>query len=191
MTVNKHLVILESPNKCKAVQSYLGKNFHVVASKGHITEIVKKFQGFGFDLKTFTPKYQILKGKKKFINDLKKQIKSYDKIYLATDPDREGEAIAYHLFRELNLKNNYQRLRFNEITKRAIQESLTTNFKIDYPLFYSQEARTILDQIIGFKLSMLLQKNINSKSGGRVQSVALKFITDRYYERKNFVEAEY
>jgi len=194
MINNKNLVILESPTKCKAVQNYLGTNFDVIATKGHITQIPegwRKKNGFSFDLINFKPEYEIIRGKKTFVNAIKKNINKYKTIYLATDPDREGEAIAYHLLKLLDIENKYQRLKFNAITKEVVLDAIKQNLKLDYNLFYSQETRSILDIMIGFKLSNLLQKNVNSISAGRVQSVALKFIVDRYLERKNFTKSEY
>ena len=187
--MSKKLVIVESPSKSKTIEKYLGNDYKVVSSLGHIRDLSTsgKF-GFGVDLEdNFKPDYKIIKGKKKLVTDLKKQVKDSDFVYLATDPDREGEAISWHLYDTLGLKeNDYQRIVFNEITKDVIIKSFDNARKIDDDLVKSQETRRILDRIIGFRLSKLMQSKTEGKSAGRVQSVALKLIVDREREIKAF-----
>ena len=150
----KNLVIVESPSKSKTIEKYLGNNYKVVASMGHIRDLATtgKF-GLGVDVDgNFEPTYIPMKGKKKVISDLKKLVSEAEKIYLATDPDREGEAISWHLKDALNIKNNYERVTFNEITKDVILSSIKNAREIDMNLVKSQETRRILDRIIGFRL---------------------------------------
>ncbi len=193
MYKNKKLVILESPTKTKAVQSYLGKNYKVVSSEGHITNLStsKGILRLGFNLEDMTTYYKIAKGKKPLITKLKTLSEKYPEVIIATDPDREGEAIAMHLKNYLNLENKYSRVTFNEINEKAIQEAFSNPHKINDLLFKAQESRRILDRIIGFRLSKLLQKKIKSRSAGRVQSVALKIISEREAERSLFDKNEY
>lgn len=187
--MSKKLVIVESPSKSKTIEKYLGKNYKVVSSLGHIRDLSTsgKF-GFGVDLDNkFKPDYKIIKGKKKLVTELKKEIKNCDFVYLATDPDREGEAISWHIYDALGLKDDdYQRIVFNEITKDVILSSFKNARKIDDDLVKSQETRRILDRIIGFRLSKLMQSKTEGKSAGRVQSVALKLIVDREREIQAF-----
>ena len=190
----KKLVIVESPSKSKTIEKYLGKDYKVVSSKGHIRDLATKGKyGLGVDLENnFAPTYEIIKGKKKMVSDLKKEVKAADKIYLATDPDREGEAISWHLKDELNIKDkDYERVVFNEITKNTVIDAFNHARKIDDDLVRSQETRRILDRIIGFRLSKLMQSKTGGKSAGRVQSVALKLIVDRENEINNFIKEEY
>ena len=189
----KKLVIVESPSKSKTIEKYLGNDFKVVASMGHIRDLATsgKF-GLGVDVENdFAPSYIPMKGKKKVITDLKKLVKDSDLVYLATDPDREGEAISWHLKEALALKKNYQRVTFNEITKDVVIDAINNPRDIDMDLVKSQETRRILDRIIGFRLSKLMQSKTGGKSAGRVQSVALKLIVDREREIENFVPVEY
>ncbi len=190
----KKLVIVESPSKSKTIEKYLGNNYKVVSSKGHIRDLATTGKyGLGVDVdNNFTPSYVPIKGKKKTISDLKKMAKDYDKVVLATDPDREGEAISWHLYDAMNLKDqNYERVVFHEITKDVIKDAFQHPRTIDYSLVKSQETRRILDRIIGFRLSKLMQSKTGGKSAGRVQSVALKLIVDREREIQAFVEEEY
>ena len=190
----KNLVIVESPSKSKTIEKYLGKDYKVVSSMGHIRDLPTTGKyGFGVDIENnFEPTYEPIKGKKKLITELKKQAKECDKVYLASDPDREGEAIAWHLKDALKLKDkDYDRVVFNEITKDKILESFKNPRKIDDDLVKSQEARRILDRIIGFRLSKLMQSKTGGKSAGRVQSVALKLIVDREKEINEFIPEEY
>ncbi|MGN0992964.1 MAG: type I DNA topoisomerase [Bacilli bacterium] len=190
----KNLVIVESPSKSKTIEKYLGKDYKVVSSKGHIRDLTTtgKF-GFGVDVDNgFTPSYAPIKGKKSVITELKKLSKDSDKVYLASDPDREGEAIAWHLKDALSLKDkDYDRVIFNEITKDKVLEAFNHPMKIDDNLVKSQETRRILDRIIGFRLSKLMQSKTGGKSAGRVQSVALKLIVDREREIEKFIPERY
>ncbi len=188
------LVIVESPSKSKTIEKYLGKDYKVVSSKGHIRDLATKGKyGLGVDIEdNFKPTYTTIKGKKQTIDELKKEVKKADHVFLATDPDREGEAISWHLYDALGLKDDdYDRIVFNEITKNAIIESFNHARKIDQNLVNSQEARRILDRIIGFRLSKLMQAKTDGKSAGRVQSVALKLIVDKEREINDFKEEEY
>ena len=190
----KNLVIVESPSKSKTIEKYLGKDYKVVSSKGHIRDLTTtgKF-GLGVDVDNgFKPSYAPIKGKKKVITDLKKLSKESDKVYLASDPDREGEAIAWHLKDAMGLDDkNYDRVIFNEITKDKVLEAFKHPRKIDNNLVKSQETRRILDRIIGFRLSKLMQSKTGGKSAGRVQSVALKLIVDREREIESFIPEKY
>lgn len=190
----KNLVIVESPHKSKTIENYLGKDYKVVSSLGHIRDLATSGKyGFGVDIDNgFKPDYKIIKGKNKLVKELKKDVKDSDFVYLATDPDREGEAISWHLYDTLGLNdNNYKRIVFNEITKGAVLDSFNKARKIDDNLVKSQEARRILDRIIGFRLSKLMQSKTGGKSAGRVQSVALKLIVDREREIEAFVPEDY
>ena len=192
--MKKHLVIVESPSKSKTIEKYLGKEYRVVSSKGHVCDLATSGkEGLGIDVDhDFEPKYKISKEKKEVVKELKEYASKAQDIYLASDPDREGEAIAWHLARvlDLNTEDN-NRIVFHEITKPAILEAMKEPRKIDMDLVKSQETRRMLDRIIGFKLSKLLQNKIQSKSAGRVQSVALKLIVDRENEIKAFKQEEY
>ena len=192
--MSKKLVIVESPHKSKTIEKYLGKDFKVVSSVGHIRDLSTSGKyGFGVDIdNNFKPDYKIIKGKAKLVKELKKDIKNADFVYLATDPDREGEAISWHLYDTLGLKEeNYDRIVFNEITKKAVLDSFNKARKIDDNLVKSQETRRILDRIIAFRLSKLMQSKTGGKSAGRVQSVALKLIVDREREIEAFIPEEY
>ena len=188
--MGQNLVIVESPAKAKTIEKYLGKNYIVEASMGHIRDLPKS--QLGVDIEGgYIPKYITIRGKGELINKLKKAAKKADKVYLATDPDREGEAISWHLYDTLGLKDNYKRIVFNEITKDVILNSFNNARDIDYDLVKSQETRRILDRIIGFRLSKLMQSKTGGKSAGRVQSVALKLIVDREKEIEKFIPEEY
>lgn len=192
--MGKKLVIVESPSKSKTIEQYLGKDFHVTSSKGHIRDLATSGkEGLGIDQDNrYQPKYVISKGKKSVVKELKDAVKEADQVYLATDPDREGEAISWHLAEVLGLDGNSEnRIVFNEITKGAIIEALDHPRKIDADLVHSQETRRVLDRIIGFKLSKLLQRKIKSKSAGRVQSVALRLIVEKEREIEAFIPEEY
>ncbi|MBR3250722.1 MAG: type I DNA topoisomerase [Erysipelotrichaceae bacterium] len=189
----KNLVIVESPSKSKTIEKYLGKDFKVTSSKGHICDLATKGkEGLGVDVENeFAPTYEISKDKKEVVKELKKLVEGADFVYLATDPDREGEAISWHLARELGLDlDEKNRIVFNEITKNAVLKALDDPRTIDMSLVRSQETRRILDRIIGFKLSKLLKRKIGSKSAGRVQSIALRMICDKEAEIKAFVPVE-
>lgn len=190
----KNLVIVESPAKSKTIEKYLGKDYKVVSSKGHIRDLATSGkEGLGVDVDNdFAPTYKISKDKKDVVDELEKDVKNADFVYLATDPDREGEAISWHLANVLDLPlDEDNRIVFNEITKNAVLEALKHPRQIDMDLVKSQETRRILDRVIGFKLSKLLQKKIHSKSAGRVQSIALRMICDREKEIEAFVPEEY
>ncbi len=190
----QNLVIVESPAKSKTIEKYLGNNYKVVSSKGHIRDLATTGKyGLGIDIENdFTPNYIPITGKKKDIAALKKLAKESDKVILATDPDREGEAISWHLYDELKLKDkDYERVVFNEITKNVVLDSIKNPRKIDMDLVKSQETRRMLDRIIGFRLSKLMQRKTGGKSAGRVQSVALKLIVDREREIEAFIPEEY
>ena len=192
--MSQKLVIVESPSKSKTIEKYLGKDYKVVSSLGHIRDLATTGKyGFGIDIENdFKPNYEIIKGKNKLVNDLKKEVKKADYIYLATDPDREGEAISWHLYDTLGLANDkYKRIVFNEITKDVILSSFSKAREIDTDLVKSQETRRMLDRIIGFRLSKLMQSKTGGKSAGRVQSVALKLIVDREREIQAFIPEDY
>lgn len=192
--MSKNLVIVESPSKSKTIEKYLGKEYKVVSSLGHIRDLSTSGKyGFGVDIDNkFKPDYKVIKGKSKLVKELKKDVKDADFVYLATDPDREGEAISWHLYDTLGLKeNNYKRIVFNEITKDVILNSFKNARDIDINLVKSQETRRILDRIIGFRLSKLMQSKTGGKSAGRVQSVALKLIVDKEREIEAFIPEDY
>lgn len=190
----KNLVIVESPSKSKTIEKYLGEDFHVVSSKGHIRDLATTGKGgLGIDVDhDFEPTYKISTDKKAVVKELKELAKKSEQVYLASDPDREGEAIAWHLANVLELDMDQDnRIIFHEITKNAVTDAFQHPRKIDQNLVKSQEARRMLDRIIGFKLSKLLQSKIKSKSAGRVQSVALRLIVERENEIRAFKSEEY
>lgn len=186
------LVVIESPNKRETLQKYLGKDYLVVSSKGHVRDLPIK--SFGVDLtKNYEPKYEILPDKTSVIEDIKKKAQKAEQILLATDPDREGEAIAWHLAYCLGVEPNSKcRITFNEISKTAVEKALTQPRAIDLNLVDAQQARRILDRIMGYKLSPILCKKIKPRlSAGRVQSVCLKLVVDREKEIEAFIPEEY
>lgn len=190
----KNLVIVESPSKSKTIEKYLGGDYHVVSSKGHIRDLATSGKGgLGIDVDhDFEPTYKISSDKRAVVKELKDLAKKSDHVYLASDPDREGEAIAWHLANVLDLNMEEEnRIIFNEITKNAVIAAFEHPRTIDQDLVKSQEARRMLDRIIGFKLSKLLQSKIKSKSAGRVQSVALRLIVERENEIRAFKSEEY
>ena len=190
----KNLVIVESPSKSKTIEKYLGGDYHVVSSKGHIRDLATSGKGgLGIDVENdFEPTYKVSSDKRAVVKELKDLAKKSDHVYLASDPDREGEAIAWHLANVLDLNMEEEnRIIFNEITKHAVVEAFEHPRTIDHDLVKSQEARRMLDRIIGFKLSKLLQSKIKSKSAGRVQSVALRLIVERENEIRAFKSEEY
>jgi len=194
LTVAENLVIVESPSKSKTIEKYLGTGYKVVSSKGHIRDLATTGKyGLGVDVENkFEPNYILISGKKKLVQELKKEVKAAEKVYLATDPDREGEAISWHLKESLGIQEkNYERVLFHEITKDKVLEAFKSPRKIDIDLVHSQETRRILDRIIGFRLSKLMQSKTGGKSAGRVQSVALKLIVDREREIESFIPEEY
>lgn len=187
-----NLVIVESPAKAKTIQKYLGNDYEVVASMGHVRDLPPKRLSVNIK-KNFEPKYEIIKGKEKLVEDLKKLAKKSDYIYLATDPDREGEAISWHLAYILDLNLDEQnRVEFNEITKTGVKEGMSHPRTIDADLVDAQQARRILDRLVGYKLSPFISQKIRrGLSAGRVQSVALRIIVDRENEIRAFVPEEY
>ena len=188
------LLIVESPSKSKTIEHYLGSDYKVVASLGHIRDLkIKGRGGFGVDVDhNFQPEYEILPDKLEVVEKLKNLAKSAEIVYLATDPDREGEAISWHLQEVLSEENtNFKRVVFNEITKHAVTGAIENPRDVDMNLVHSQESRRIIDRIIGFRLSSLLQQKIGSKSAGRVQSAALKILVDREKEIDAFNKSEY
>ena len=190
----KNIIIVESPAKCKTISKYLGEDYTVVSSKGHIRDLATSGKyGLGIDIENdFKPSYEIIKGKKKDVKYLKDLIDKADHIYLATDPDREGETISWHLYDELKVPDEkYDRIVFNEITKDVVLKALKNPRRIDMNLVHSGEARRFLDRIIGFRLSKVMQSKTAGKSAGRVQSVALKLIVDREREILAFIPKEY
>ena len=190
----KNLVIVESPSKSHTIEKYLGHDYKVLSSMGHIRDLKTTGKyGLGVDLDdNYKPDYDFIKGKKKLVADLKKECKSSDHIILATDPDREGEAISWHLKEVLSLKDSdYDRVVFNEITESAIKEAFTHQRKIDNDLVDAYKARRILDRIIGFLGSKYVKFKTSGTHAGRVQSVALKLIVDREREILAFVPEQY
>ncbi|WP_092737470.1 type I DNA topoisomerase [Riemerella columbipharyngis] len=184
--MSKSLVIVESPAKAKTIQKYLGKDFEVKSSFGHIRDLPKK--GMGINLDDFTPDYEVPEDKKKLVSELKSAAKKADVVWLASDEDREGEAIAWHLAQELKLKDdNTKRIVFHEITKNAILKAIENPRKIDQNLVNAQQARRILDRIVGFEMSPVLWRKVRTGlSAGRVQSVAVRLIVEREKEIQNF-----
>ncbi len=187
-----YLVIVESPAKANTIKSYLGSNYKVIASKGHIRDLPKSSLGIDVD-NNFEPHYINIRGKGDIIKELKKEAKSASRIFLATDPDREGEAISWHIADQLEIPITTPcRVTFNEITKSAVKDAIKNPRCIDMNLVNSQQARRILDRLVGFKLSELLWKTVKSGlSGGRVQSVATRIISEREDEIRSFVPSEY
>lgn len=188
----RYLVIVESPAKVKTIKKFLGKNYVVTASNGHVRDLPKSQMGVDVE-HDFEPKYITIRGKGELLAGLRKEVKKADKVYLATDPDREGEAISWHLSKALNLedKKTY-RISFNEITKNAVKESLKNARDIDMDLVDAQQARRVLDRIVGYKISPLLWAKVKrGLSAGRVQSVALRIIADREEEISAFIPEEY
>jgi DNA topoisomerase-1 len=185
-----YLVVVESPAKAKTIKKYLGSGYTVKASVGHIKDLPKS--KIGVDVEhDFQPEYHVIKGKEKVLNELKKVAKNVDKVFLATDPDREGEAIAWHIHEELGHKDS-QRVLFNEITKKAIQEAIARPRALNQDNYDSQQTRRILDRLVGYQISPLLWKKIRrGLSAGRVQSVAVRLICEREEQIKAFVPQEY
>ena len=188
----RYLVIVESPTKVKTIKKFLGSNYVVTASNGHVRDLPKSQLGVDPE-NDFEPKYITIRGKGEILANLRKEVKKADKVYLATDPDREGEAISWHLCKALKLdeKKTY-RISFNEITKKAVKESLKHAREIDMDLVDAQQARRVLDRVVGYKISPLLWAKVKrGLSAGRVQSVALRIIADREEEINAFIPEEY
>lgn len=188
----KYLVIVESPAKVKTIKKFLGANYEVVASNGHVRDLPKSQLGIDVE-HDYEPKYITIRGKGDILANLRKEVKKADKIYLATDPDREGEAISWHLYYALKLENKkVYRITFNEITKNAVKESLKNPREIDMNLVDAQQTRRILDRVVGYRISPVLWAKIKrGLSAGRVQSVALRIICDREDEINAFIPEEY
>src|SRR6266700_1153187 len=188
----KALVVVESPAKAKTINKYLGKDYIVVASMGHVRDLPKSRLGVDVD-NNFEETYESLESRKKILKELKDAAKDATDIYVATDPDREGEAIGWHLIQELKgKKRKFHRLTFNEITKKAVNEALAHPRAIDEKMVAAQRARRVLDRLVGYKISPLLWDKVRrGLSAGRVQSVALKLICDREAEIGKFVPVEY
>ncbi|SEH40097.1 DNA topoisomerase-1 [Ruminococcus flavefaciens] len=186
------LVIVESPAKAKTIQKYLGPGYEVIASMGHVRDLPKSKMGVDKD-NDFKPQYTDMKGKEDVIKELKKRAKKCDKVYLATDPDREGEAISWHIAQMLKLDMNADnRVAFNEITKTGVKNGMSNPHKIDVDLVNAQQARRILDRLVGYELSPFLWKKVKrGLSAGRVQSVAVRLVVDRENEIRAFVPKEY
>src|SRR6058998_2713422 len=188
----KNLVIVESPAKAKTLGKYLGKDFQVKASVGHVVDLPKS--KLGVDVKKdFAPDFHVIQAKKKVIDELKKAAKGKENIYLASDPDREGEAIAWHIADQV-AKNHKRvhRVLINEITKKAVQDAIAKPHELDRNKFDAQIARRVLDRLVGYQLSPLLWKKVRrGLSAGRVQSVAVRLITEREREVRAFVKEEY
>lgn len=190
--MSNNLVIVESPSKAKTIKKYLGKNYEVIASQGHIIDLPSSKLGVDVD-NDFKPSYITMKGKAKIIKEIKDKAKKADKVYLATDPDREGEAIAWHLRNMLKIDEREKcRIEFNEITKDAVKKAINSPRTIDENLVNAQQGRRILDRIVGYKISPVLWKKVKKGlSAGRVQSVAMRIIMDREREIRKFKKQEY
>ncbi|MBP3629422.1 MAG: type I DNA topoisomerase, partial [Anaerotignum sp.] len=187
------MVIVESPAKAATIGKFLGSNYKIEASMGHIRDLPKSQLGIDFE-NDFEPKYITIRGTGELLSKLRKDAKAADKVYLATDPDREGEAISWHLLHALNLEEekNISRITFNEITKTAVKKSITEARDIDMDLVDAQQARRVLDRVVGYTISDLLWKKVKKGlSGGRVQSVALRLVCDREEEIRDFIPEEY
>ena len=188
----KYLIIVESPTKVKTIKKFLGSNYDVAASNGHVRDMPKSQLGFDVE-NNYEPKYITIRGKGDILAALRKSVKKSDKVYLATDPDREGEAISWHLSKALKLEEkDIHRITFNEITKTAVKESLKHPRAIDMDLVDAQQARRVLDRMVGYSISPLLWDKVKrGLSAGRVQSVALRIIADREAEIDAFIPQEY
>ena len=184
-TVAKNLVIVESPAKAKTIKRYLGSNYQVTPSVGHVVDLPKSTLGVDVE-HDFKPEYHVIPGKSKVIEEIKKAAKGKDVIYLATDPDREGEAIAWHIADRLGraMKGKTKRILLHEITKEGVQQALKNPTEINQALFEAQQARRVLDRLVGYRISPILWDKVKRGiSAGRVQSVALRIIVEREKER--------
>ena len=188
----KNLVIVESPAKVKTIKKFLGSNYEVAASNGHVRDLPKSQMGIDVE-HDYEPKYITIRGKGELLAGLRKAAKKADKVYLATDPDREGEAISWHLSKALNLdEKKMRRITFNEITKSAVKASIKEARDIDMNLVNEQQVRRMLDRMVGYRISPVLWAKIKrGLSAGRVQSVALRIIDDREREINDFIPEEY
>ena len=187
----KSLVIVESPAKAKTIKNYLGKDFSVEASSGHLIDLPKNKLGVDIE-NDFKPQYEVIKNKKKYLAKLEKAAKNADKVYLASDPDREGEAIAWHIADQLGIKDKSYRILIHEITEKAIKESINSPTTLSEDKFDAQQARRVLDRLVGYQVSPLLWKKVRrGLSAGRVQSVALRIVVEREREIEKFITKEY
>ena len=191
--MSKNLVIVESPAKARTVGRFLGKSYVAKASMGHIRDLPKKTMGVKVDDLSFTPKYALIPDRRKIIDDLRTAVKKADNVYLATDPDREGEAISWHLITAAKIEpTKIKRVVFHEITKDAVQHAFDNPREVDYNLVAAQQARRILDRLVGYELSPVLWKKVRpGLSAGRVQSSAVKLVIEREDEHNSFVPKEY
>ncbi|PAJ39907.1 hypothetical protein APW35_00275 [Staphylococcus aureus] len=187
-----NLVIVESPAKAKTIEKYLGKKYKVIASMGHVRDLPRSQMGVDTE-DNYEPKYITIRGKGPVVKELKKHAKKAKNVFLASDPDREGEAIAWHLSKILELEDSKEnRVVFNEITKDAVKESFKNPREIEMNLVDAQQARRILDRLVGYNISPVLWKKVKKGlSAGRVQSVALRLVIDRENEIRNFKPEEY
>jgi DNA topoisomerase len=187
----KKLVIVESPSKAKTIEKILGRGYEVTASYGHVIDLPKTKLGIDIE-NNFEPQYKVIKGKGEILKKLKEKSKKASVVYLASDQDREGEAIAWHIANYINQPDKIKRIEFNEITKNAVTNAIKNPREINKNLVHSQQARRLLDRIVGYKISPLLWKIISrNASAGRVQSVALKLICDLEDEIKAFIPQKY
>src|SRR6056297_4289180 len=187
----RNLVIVESPAKAKTINKFMGKQYKVEASMGHVIDLPKSKLGINIE-DNFNPKYITIRGKGKILSKLKKEAKKSEKVLLATDPDREGEAISWHLARALGIENQNNRIEFNEITSSAIKKAMKNPRKLDNDLVNAQQARRLLDRLVGCKLSPLLWKKVRKGlSAGRVQTIAVKIICEKEKEIEEFEPKEY
>src|SRR5512146_29933 len=189
------LVVVESPAKAKTIKKYLGRAFDVRASVGHVKDLPKSKMGVDIESGSFEPEYDVIKGKAKVVSEIKRAAREAPRVLLATDPDREGEAIAWHISEELGSGGGDARVRrvlFNEITKSAIQKAIAQPLDLDRKKFDSQQARRILDRLVGYQISPILWKKVRrGLSAGRVQSVAVRLVVEREREIEAFVPVEY
>jgi DNA topoisomerase-1 len=194
-TSGMNLVIVESPAKAKTIKKYLGRLYDVKASVGHVKDLPKSKMGVDLEGESFTPQYDVIKGKAKVLSEIKRAARTADRVFLATDPDREGEAIAWHIAEEIGSDGTGERVRrvlFNEITKNAIQKAIANPLDLDRKKFDSQQARRILDRIVGYQISPILWKKVRrGLSAGRVQSVAVRLVVEREREIEAFLPVEY
>ena len=184
--MSKSLIIVESPAKAKTIKKYLGADFDVEASSGHLIDLPTSKLGVDIE-NNFNPEYVVIRGKGKYLDKLKKAAKKAENVYLASDPDREGEAIAWHIANELNIWDRSHRVLFHEITKNAVKKSIETPTDLSQDRFEAQQARRVLDRLVGYQVSPLLWRKVKKGlSAGRVQSVALRIVVEREREIEAF-----
>ncbi|HOC45573.1 MAG TPA: DNA topoisomerase, partial [Syntrophorhabdaceae bacterium] len=189
--MGKSLLVVESPTKMKTLSRYLGKDFVIKATYGHIKDLPKSKLGVDVD-EGFKPHFHILKGKSKVVDEIKKAGKDAERILIGSDPDREGEAIAFHVAEVIGKQDNIERVLFHEITKKGVLDAMKAPLKLDIAKYNAQKARRILDRLVGYKISPLLWERVSyGLSAGRVQSVALRLVCDRETEIESFVKEEY